>query len=314
MKCLVLGGAGFLGSNLCKELIMEGHDVVVFASNKRQYDNLKDIIDKITIITGNFEEFDKFDILTKDIDVVFHLISTTIPETSNKNMGQDIISNVLATINLLESCRKNNVKKVIFYSSGGTVYGIPQNVTSISEEHPNNPTCSYGIHKLTIEKYLNLFNHLYSLDFIVMRIANPYGERQSPNSGLGAIATFLARALSKETIEIWGDGSVTRDFIYVSDVSKAAIKLMSYEGDQKVFNVGSGRGYSLNEIVTIIESVTDEKTKIDYKEARKVDVPVNVLDISRITNEIDWYPEVSLESGIRNMVEYYRKTLTDINI
>lgn len=144
------------------------------------------------------------------IDVVFHLASTTLPKTSNDDPGYDVRSNVVDTIQLLEACVDAGVRKVIFASSGGTVYGVPERLP-IKEDHPTNPISSYGIVKLTIEKYLGLFHYLYGLDYAALRISNPYGPYQDPAGQQGAISVFLHRILSGQPIAIWGDGEIVRE-------------------------------------------------------------------------------------------------------
>jgi UDP-glucose 4-epimerase len=304
MKVLMLGGAGFLGSYLCEGLVNSGYEVTVFDRENISYGNLESVINKINIIKSNFANDCDFDIITKNTDIVFHLISSTIPSTSNRDMAYDLQSNVISTVRFLDSCVKNNVRKVMFFSSGGTIYGIPA-VTPIKEEHPTNPICSYGIHKLMIEKYLDLYRHLYGLDYTVMRISNPYGPRQSPFSGQGVISAFVYKAIHDMPIDLWGDGTVTRDFIYVTDVIKAALVLLKYNGDCKVFNVGSGRGVSINDIICKIEGITGKRFIINRFEARNVDVKLNILDIEKIKKETEWKPEISLETGIKALADYY---------
>jgi UDP-glucose 4-epimerase len=171
MNVLILGGLGFLGINVTKGMLEASHSVTVVDMNMpakgRKIDGCKYVVcsfDKLSSISSEFD----------DIDVVIHLISTTLPSTSNENIEHDISSNLLNTIELLHLCVEHNVKRVVFSSSGGTVYGIPDTIP-ISEDHPTNPICSYGIVKLPIEKYLQLFNRLYGLDYRILRISNPYG-------------------------------------------------------------------------------------------------------------------------------------------
>ena len=152
----------------------------------------------------------------------------------------------------------------------------------ISENSPTDPECSYGITKLAIEKYLHLYWFLYGLDYCILRLANAYGERQRPTATQGVIPVFLDRALRNDEIVVWGDGSVVRDYIYVTDISRALIKALTYSGEIKVFNVGSGQGHSLNDVIHVIESVTGQPLQVKYADARSFDVPINVLDISRV--------------------------------
>jgi UDP-glucose 4-epimerase len=210
---------------------------------------------------------------------------------------------VISTLHLLQAAKKAGVKKVIFFSSGGTVYGVPQRIP-ISENHPTDPICSYGIQKLAIEKYLKLFHHLYGLDYAVMRMSNPYGERQRPLASQGAVAVFLYKAMLREPIEIWGDGSVTRDYVHVSDVAGVIPVLVRYSGKHKIFNIGSGKGTSLLELIKIAETITGDSIEVRFRPARPFDVPVNILDISLAKRALSWTPAVDLEEGARRTLKF----------
>ncbi|SFL45363.1 NAD-dependent epimerase/dehydratase family protein [Pelosinus propionicus] len=299
MRCLVLGGDGFIGSYIVEQLLIQKHQVTVYKRPNTLPKNLNHIKDNINFIYGDFRTENDFTSLLSDIDWVFHVICTTLP--ANENAISDIEENVIPTLRLLEACREVDVQKIIFVSSGGTVYG-PSDEIGMSEDHLTNPICAYGVQKLMIEKYLNLFQHLYGVDYAVMRVANPYGERQNPLKPQGAIAAFIARAILGQRIEIWGDGSVVRDFLHVSDVAKAAVKIAEYMGQEKVFNIGSGLGYSLNEVIDCIESVIGEKVNKNFRLERKQDVPFNVLDISKTETYLGWKPEVTIEDGIERVV------------
>jgi UDP-glucose 4-epimerase len=308
MRCIIFGGAGFLGSYLCEALLTAGYDVTVFEKQSANLANLNHIADKMDVVYGDFANPAEYCQAVRGCGVIFHLISTTTPKVSNEDPVHDLQSNVVATVRMLDVAQKARVKQVIFFSSGGTVYGKPE-CTPINESHPNNPTCSYGIQKLTIEKYLYLFYHLFGLDFKILRIANPYGPRQSPDSGQGVIAAFVHRVINGQPIEIWGDGSVIRDYIYVGDVVKAAVALLNYTGEHKIFNIGSGEGRSLLDIIRIIEDLVDVSISIEYKESRALDVPVNVLDITKAKEELAWQPSVDFLQGLLLTIDHMKGTL-----
>jgi UDP-glucose 4-epimerase len=306
MKCLILGGAGFLGSHLCEGLLAAGCSVRIFDRSNIDTGNIAHVLDRIELYEGDFSDRSHYARITQGIDIAFHLISTTIPKTSNENPPYDVESNIVPTLHFLDAARDSGVKKIIFFSSGGTVYGIPENIP-IPETHPTNPICSYGIHKLTIEKYLMLYHRICGLDYGILRISNPFGERQRAGSGQGVIAAFLNRAVKGEKLEIWGDGSVVRDYIYVPDVINAAIKLMNYRGKEKIFNIGSGRGLSLQEVSKAIERAVGYPLQIAYTPHRIMDVPVNVLDIGRSGMALEWKPLISFENGIQNTLKSFVK-------
>ena len=224
MKCLVLGGGGFIGSHICDQLVAAGHEVRVFEKVGLSKTNILHLKDHIEWMEGDFLNPDCLRNAVKGMEIIFHLVSSTLPKDSNDNPAYYILSNVIPTIHLLEAARNAGVRKIILSSSGGTVYGIPAHLP-ISEGHPTEPTCSYGIHKLMIEKYFALYYKLYGLDYAVMRISNPYGERQRITGSQGVIPIFLCKILQGETIEIWGDGEIVRDYIYISDVARRPLGL-----------------------------------------------------------------------------------------
>ena len=298
MKILILGGQGFIGQNLCRKLISEGH--TVFVLEKRI--NPDRIIPNVNYIEGDFLDKNTYSEYLNGIDVVYHMISTTNANNSNNEMVRDVQDNIVGTINLLDACVENNVKKVIFTSSGGTVYGVPQEVP-IKEDHPKNPICSYGITKLTIEKYLSLYHHIYGLDYTVLRLSNPYGPyHQSLTQGL--INVILYKTIKDEPIEIWGDGKVERDYIYIDDTIEALSIAKDVQTEEKVFNIGSGQSYSICDIINEVEKIAGKSIKQEYKPSRNQDVPVNVLDISLAKEKLGWMPKVSLEEGITSTYNY----------
>lgn len=297
--CLVLGGAGFIGSHLADALAQAGHRV-------RAFDRMPAVLrGDCEILTGDFLNAGDLAKALKGSEVVFHLISTTLPQGSNENPLHDAQTNVVGTLRLLESCRREGVRKIVFVSSGGTVYGIPRSVP-IAESHPTDPTCAYGIHKLAIEKYLHLEHLLHGLDYCVLRPANLYGERQRADLAFGAVAVFLDRAVRGEPIRIWGDGSIVRDYVYVGDAVAAFIAAMAHSGNERIFNIGSGKGTSLNELVALIEAALGRKIAVEYTPARGFDVPANVLDSSLAKRVLGWSAATSLAAGIRKTYEWRR--------
>jgi UDP-glucose 4-epimerase len=304
---LVLGGEGFIGSHLVNSLVQKGCKVKSFDRFHSEAIQEKMIESKsFQSISGDFQ-------LAKDLmpalegcDVCYHLISTTTPLSSNLDPLFDIESNIKGTVQLLKLAMQAGVKKVVFISSGGTVYGVPQ-CTPILESHPTNPVCSYGITKLAIEKYLHLYASLHGLQYSILRVANPYGEGQKAVKGQGAIAAFLSKALRNEQIEVWGDGSVVRDYLHVDDVVSALLMAAEYAGDERVFNIGSGAGQSLNVILNSIEDMLGRPVRRSYLQARNFDVPSNVLCIDKAKQHLDWSPKVSFPEGLRRASVWLEK-------
>jgi UDP-glucose 4-epimerase len=303
-RCLVLGGGGFIGQHLCEALLAADYKVRVF---ERPRLTKHELHHKLEWVDGDFtNEIDVAEAVS-DCHWVFHLISTTLPKTSNDNPLYDLESNVAATLRLLESLRDSSiVKKLIFISSGGTVYGIPQS-TPISEAHATNPMSAYGISKLSIEKYLELYRLLHGLNYAVVRLANPYGEYQRVHASQGAIPVFMHKALHDEPIDVWGDGSVVRDYIYIADVIEAMVKTMNYDGEERIFNIGSGQGTSLVELIMMLEHLLERPVRHRFLAGRTFDVPVNVLDISRAQQWLDWTPKTMLLEGMQKVLAYMRQ-------
>jgi len=298
LRALVLGGGGFIGSHLVTALLGQGAHVRVLERPYRQRSHALPAHPALEWMEGDFGNTQDIHRALTDADVVFHLVSTTQPQSSNEDPAFDVSSNLLATLNLLEQLRKKKGTTLVFVSSGGTVYGRPQQ-TPIPETHPTEPTCSYGIVKLAIEKYLALYRLLHGLDYRVLRVANPYGPGQEANRAQGAVGTFLSRVVNDESIEVWGDGSVVRDYLYISDTISALLLAARYRGAERIFNIGSGGGHSIREIISAIEDVTGKTAQVRYTAGRKFDVPVSVLDIKRAQNELGWQPGVHLNEGLR---------------
>ncbi|MBZ5536902.1 MAG: NAD-dependent epimerase/dehydratase family protein [Acidobacteriia bacterium] len=295
-----------MGSHLAEGLLAAGYSVRVFDRANRDRRNLTSIAERIEIIEGDFSNKADLQAVVSGMDFVFHLVGTTLPASSNSNPVYDIESNVIGSVRLFELCQKEKVRKIVFASSGGTVYGIPQHLP-IDESHPTLPLCSYGISKLAIEKYLHLFYHLHGMDYAILRIANPYGERQRLDASQGVIAVFLGCLAHHLPIHLWGDGSVTRDFLYVGDVARAMRLAMEYSGERKIFNVSSCRGVSVSDLLEVLLRVTGSSPEILREPERSFDVPKNILDNATIRRTLNWAPQVGLEEGIRCTWEWVKK-------
>jgi UDP-glucose 4-epimerase len=293
---LIIGGGGFLGKNLAELLLSEGQTVRIFERagyDKQQFKQHHEI----EWCFGDYFCSDEISPALQNVDVVYLFSSTTNPKTSNDNFSYDIESNLVAAVSFLEIASQHNIRKIIFPSSGGTVYGIPGN-TPISETHSTHPICSYGINKLAIEKYFGLFERQYGLDYTILRISNPYGPYQSVDSGQGVIASFLHKIINNQEIEIWGDGSTIRDYVYIADVTRALLQAANINPEKKLFNIGSGIGYNLNEILLHIEQITGKKARKRYLDSRLLDVPINILDIAMASQYLHWEPSYKLHKGL----------------
>ncbi len=308
MNIAILGAAGFIGTNLALELLNNGTDKITLIDKSKDYFTTIKESDytNLSICEYSFDSNVDFDEITNGQDIIYHLVSSVVPTTSNRHIAQEIQENVVVTANLLDSCVKNNVKKVVFISSGGTVYG-KEGKCPLPEETPLKPITSYGIQKMSIERLLYLYNYMYNLDYRVIRLSNPYGPYQRPNGILGAVTTFTYKALKNEPITIYGDGSVIRDFIYIDDAVKAIMKIVDGNGKYKTYNLGCGYGTSIKDVVETIISSLNLTVKVEFTAGRKVDVPINYLDISRYEAEYGKLNPLPLVEGIKKTADFMKK-------
>ncbi|MFZ4864435.1 NAD-dependent epimerase/dehydratase family protein [Enterococcus casseliflavus] len=306
MNILLLGGAGFLGTNLAESLARNSRDRITVVDAKKEFFHLKkgNVIFKESQLNSNTD----FEKLINDHEIIYHLVSTTVPTTSNQHILEELDANVLMTAKLLDACVKTGTKKIVFISSGGTVYGKSSNCP-LSETMETNPITSYGVQKLTIEKLLYLYYEMYGLDYRIIRMANPYGPYQRPNGLLGVVTTFVYKALKDEEIVVYGDGSIIRDFIYIEDAITAMIKITFGEHKDKLYNLGSGYGTSINQVIKTIESCLNKSLNVSYIPGRKVDVPINFLDMTRYERNFGLLNGLTLNEGVLKtsdfMSEYY---------
>ncbi|CAH2902468.1 MAG: UDP-glucose 4-epimerase (EC [uncultured Paraburkholderia sp.] len=308
MRITVFGGGGFIGSTIVDRLLRDNHEICVF--ERPRVDPYREFnkSEKVCWMTGDLTSVHDVTKAIDGSDVVVHLVSTTLPKSSNDDPIYDVQSNLVATLQLLNAMVAKNVRKMVFISSGGTVYGDPVYLP-IDEKHPTNPKVSYGITKLAIEKYLLLYQYQYGIKANILRVANPYGERQRVETAQGAIGVFLDKALRQQAFEIWGDGTVTRDYLYIGDVAKAFARAVQYDGGESVFNISSGYGTSLNEIIVKIEAILGHSVERTYRSRRAFDVPASVLDNSLAKRELGWEPKVTLDAGIRITAAWLRSQI-----
>lgn len=297
MRYVVFGGGGFIGSTIVDKLLAAGHFVRVF--ERPRVDPFRAFLpsEHVEWTCGDLASVHDVEEALDGMDAVFHLVSTTLPKSSNDDPIYDVQSNMVSSLQMFNAMVVKGVKRIVFISSGGTVYGLPQYLP-IDEKHPTEPVVSYGITKLAIEKYLKLYSNLYGIRQVVLRVSNPYGERQRLETAQGAVAAFLHKALSDKPIEVWGDGTVTRDYVYIGDVADAFLKAVEYEGTQSVFNISSGHGLCLNDLIDKVEMVVGRKVERIYQPGRPFDVPVSILCNALAESELGWVPKVSMAEGL----------------
>ena len=301
LRCLVLGAGGFLGRSLAALLQRRGAAVQGFghsASAARP--------SALAWTAGAFEDRAALAAALVGQEVVFHLLGSSLPHASNRDPAAHVADQVVPTLRLLELCRAAGVRRMVFASSGGTVYGIPAEVPT-PEGAPTAPLSAYGINKLMVEHYLGLYGRLHGLEHQVLRIANPYGPGQSPFRQQGVVAAMLHRALSGSAVEVWGGGGVTRDFIHVDDVATAFVAAALYDGPHRVMNVGSGRGRSLDQVVADVAAAAGRPgLQVVRKPGRPADVPVSILDCGLIQRETGWQAQVGWIDGLAGTAAWVR--------
>ena len=308
MRIVLLGATGFIGTNLTLKLAEDpGNEIVAVGMAIEHSDVFARLAGKnVRFTEATLAVETDFDELVRGADVVYHLLSSTVPTTSNRCVPEELKNNVLLSAYLFEACVRQDVKKVVFLSSGGTVYGREAKCP-LAEDTPTNPISSYGLQKITIEKLLYLYHCMYNLDYRIIRLSNPYGPYQSPNGVLGAVTTFTYKALRGEAISVYGDGSVVRDFIYIDDAIRGILQIVNGESPHRTFNLGCGYGTSIRTVLQTIEKALGIELKVTYSEARPVDVPVNYLDIRRYEGAYGKLDPVCLETGIRLTADFMRK-------
>ena len=302
MNVLVIGGNGFLGTWLVEKLRQHGALVRVLDRVGQRSDFDWQGVD---YRVGGLDEVSSLVDVLQGIDVVYHLASSTVPGTSNQDPVFDVSSNVIGSLRLIQAMSQADVRRIVFFSSGGTVYGVPHHLP-VHESHPLHPISSYGVTKVAIENYLLMYQQLGAIDPLILRPSNPYGPRQSTAGIQGAVAAFLGRALRGEGIVIWGDGETIRDYIYVDDLAELAVSA----GLGKVcgvFNAGSGQGLSLNELSQCVRQVTGYTLPAEYLPARGFDVPKVVLDIAAASSQFDWTPKVGMQEGLSRTWQALRR-------
>lgn len=312
MKIVIFGGGGFIGSTIVDRFLLENHELRIFERPRVAPYRKFAASERVEWVTGDLSSMHDVSDAIKGMDAVLHLVSTTLPKNSNDDPIYDVQSNVVATLQMLNAMVAQKVSKIIFISSGGTVYGNPMYLP-IDEKHPTDPLVSYGITKLAIEKYLQMYSHLYGIRAITLRVANPYGERQRIETAQGAVGVFLHHALKDLPIEIWGDGGVRRDYIHVSDVAEAFVRAMEYSGTKSCFNISSGTGTSLNELISMIEAIIGKPVGVRYLPGRPFDVPISVLNNDLARDELKWSPLVSMQDGIARAAQWMKSELKQLD-
>ena len=296
-RLVITGGNGFIGSFLVEQLLNLGYKNIISLNRSVRKNNPK-IKTVVCDISKNEKILSKF--INKE-DVVIHMACSTIPGTSEANKIKGVEENIIGSLKLLEICREKNINKFIFMSSGGAIYG-DNGQKAFKESDLVNPKSLYGVIKVTVEKYIGVYEHLHKMKSVIIRASNPYGRKIIKTDKLGVVDIFLKKALDNEVIQIWGDGKNIRDYIHIDDLIDFLILAIEKDSLTGIYNIGTGVGISLNEIIRLIEKVIERKVQVIYSSQREVDVLYNVLNIEK-AKAVGWKPKYNLSDGIRKLIE-----------
>lgn len=297
---LLIGGAGFIGSNLISELTKRNAgNISILEPGFASLAKIEGF--SVKVYRGNISDIDLLEsILSKEkIDTVIHLVSTIIPGSDYDDFKREFTDIVFPSIRLMEICCKRDVK-FVYFSSGGTVYGDRKGeITPFVESDPMEPISFYGWSKQMMENSIQYMNRTQGLRYLILRPSNPYGPGQNLHGKQGFVAVALGKIMAGETITVWGDGSSIRDYIFIDDLSRAVVDLLlNDKAINTTINIGSGVGYSVNEVIEFLKSIVKESILVDYVPARQADVSSMILDISKLKDYISFNP-ISLEQGIK---------------
>jgi len=304
MRCVILGGGGFLGRHVGKVMATAGYEL--WCVDMCPPHGPESTPWFKGHVQADYWDVDHWWAECGEPECVVHLASSTVPATASTDPVSDVNQNLIGLLKLLEGLgRQPSAPRLLYASSGGAVYGIPQSVP-IDEDHPLIPIGAYGITKVACEHHIRLAETQYGLQTRILRISNPYGEWQRPNGVQGVISVFAHRALMGLPVDVWGDGSVVRDFVYAGDVAQAFVTAAHHQGSARVFNLGGGGGHSVNHIIKTLEQLLGRHVERKTHAARSFDPPINVLDIRRAQEELSWTPRVAFEQGVAKTLEWLR--------
>lgn len=296
---ILILGYGMIGKMLYQRLLRQNCQIKVFSNNI-------ETSQKENFIKGNFIEIEKYENIFENVNTVIHLIHTTVPATSFERPVYDLETNVIPTLKMLEMMKKRNIKRLIFVSSGGAVYGNPIS-DKIAENHQTNPISPYGISKLTIEKYLLFYKYNFDFQITILRPSNIYGIGQDIKKPLGLISHLIYNVFNNKEINIWGDGNSKKDYLYLDDLVDAILLVIREQHKNNfIYNISYGKSYSINQIIGQIKEITDFDINVVYGKEKKFDVQNISIDSFLFKNDYNWKPKFSLKEGINQIVKYYK--------
>jgi len=294
---LFIGGAGFIGSNLIKALDKDKYVITVVEPENAFIDRLD--CQNVNLYRGSLDDINFIEdvILKQNIEIIIHLVSTLIPGSNYEDYKREYKNVIFPTIELMEICAKKRIR-FVYFSSGGTVYGNRNDVLPFEETDPMTPISYYGWSKQMMENSILFMHRTVGLDYLIIRPSNPYGHGQNLYGKQGIVAVAIGKILKDEQIEVWGDGSAVRDYIYVDDLARIFVKLIEGNVHCTTLNIGSGRGYSVNDVLAFLKIVSGKELKIVYQNPRPVDVSNMVLDTKKLKGIVN-YDIMPFMDGIR---------------
>ena len=308
MRTLVTGGAGFIGSTLVDRLLRDGHEVAVLDDLRRgRRQNLAGAL----AAGAALHEVDLLDPAVHELvadlrpEVVFHLAAQIDVRVSVADPVLDVTQNVVATVRLAEAARLAGTRKVVFASSGGSIYGTPEQLP-VAESVPINPKSPYAASKVAAEVYLNTYRELHGLDCTHLALANVYGPRQDPHGEAGVVAIFAGALLAGRPTRVYGDGGNTRDYVYVDDVVAAFVAASGQLGGGRRYNIGTGRQTSDRELHGLVAKEVGVPDEPERAPARLGDLRASALDATAAGVELGWRPLIDIAEGVRRTVDYFR--------
>jgi len=311
MKALVTGGAGFIGSTLTDRLLAEGYDVDVV--DDLSTGSLANLADARSRRNGRFS-FHRLDIRTPAMvdlvvhrrpEIIFHLAAQADVRVSVARPGFDAEVNVLGSLNVCQGALAAGTAKIVFAGSGGTLYGVPEDVP-VREGHPQRPISPYGVAKKAVGDYLHYYREVHGVEYTVLALANVYGPRQDPHGEAGVVAIFAAKLLARERPTIFGDGAQTRDFVYVDDVVDAFVRATEKAGGL-IVNIGTGEETTVQQLFDLMARVTGFKDPAHYAPARPGELQRSALDPGRAAIHLGWKPWTARDEGLRKTLESFRR-------
>lgn len=307
MNILFIGGAGFIGSNIIKTISKENYSIYVLEPESANTDRLKS--SSVNMLKGSLSDFNyvRGIIEKNEVEIVVHLVSSLIPGSSYEDYKEEYKRMIFPSIELMELCAEKGVK-FVYFSSGGTVYGNRNDVFPFIEQDPMAPISYYGWSKQMMENSILFMHRTKGLNYLTVRPSNPYGHGQNLYGKQGLVAVAIGKILKGEPVDVWGDGSAVRDYIYIDDLAKVFVQLIEKDVKNTTLNIGSGRGYSVNDVLAFLKIVTQKDFKINYQNPRPVDVSNMVLDLKNLKQYVDFEFTPFME-GIKKFYEESKKSI-----